>query len=83
MELTEETLESIVQRVLDEVIERQSVVDDRYVDTDEASQYLGLTKQRIYHLTSLGRIPVHKIGKSNRFRKSELDAWVKQGGNIA
>jgi excisionase family DNA binding protein len=83
VELSEDHLDSIAERVIERLALRHSTNDDRYMDVKGAADYLILSRQRIYHLTSLGRIPFNKIGSSIRFKKSELDEWVRQGGDIA
>lgn len=55
--------------------------DDRWIGIEEASDYLGVTKDSIRNWIKreeLG-IPAHKIGKLWKFKKSELDEWVKSG----
>lgn len=43
---------------------------------DEAAAFTGLAKQSIYGMTSRREIPHFKRGKSLRFRRSELEAWL-------
>lgn len=54
---------------------------DRWIGIEEASDYLGVTKDSVRNWIKrkeLG-IPAHKIGKLWKFKKSELDDWVKSG----
>jgi len=44
----------------------------------ELSDYLKLAEKTAYRLTSEGRIPGFKVGGSWRFRKSEIDRWIKE-----
>jgi len=46
------------------------------VTVAEASQYLALSKCRIYEMSSLGTLPSVKIGKSKRFRLTDLEQFV-------
>lgn len=54
---------------------------DRWIGIDEASAYLGVTKDSIHNWIRSREldIPAHKIGKLWKFKKSELDSWVKSG----
>ncbi len=54
--------------------------DDKWIGIDEAAQYLDVNKDSIRNWIKKGNgIPAHKIGKQWKFKKSELDAWVKSG----
>lgn len=47
---------------------------------EEAADYVGLSKDHLYKLTSQRLIPHYKPrGKTMYFDKSELDAWMMQG----
>lgn len=56
---------------------------DPYMTTEEAGQYLKVSRTTLRRWADEGRIPAAKIGKEWRFRRSELDAWVAAGGVIA
>ena len=43
----------------------------------ELSIYLKLTEKTGYRLASEGKLPGFKVGGSWRFRKSEIDLWIK------
>lgn len=43
----------------------------------ELSSYLKLAEKTAYRLVSEGKIPGFKAGGSWRFRKSEIDVWIK------
>ncbi len=42
----------------------------------EASEYLGISVSRLMNLTSNGKIPYYKFGRSNRYLVSELKALL-------
>lgn len=44
----------------------------------EVSEYLKLNEKTAYRLASEGKIPGFKVGGSWRFRKSEIDRWIKE-----
>lgn len=43
----------------------------------EVAEYLILTEKTAYRLAAEGKIPGFKVGGSWRFRKSEIDKWIK------
>lgn len=43
----------------------------------ELSLYLKLTEKTAYRLASEGKLPGFKVGGSWRFRKTEIDSWIK------
>lgn len=43
----------------------------------ELSVYLKLAEKTAYRLASDGKIPGFKVGGAWRFRKSEIDQWIK------
>lgn len=58
----------------------EKIIDDRWIGIEEAANYLGVNKDTIRNwIKKDTRIPAHKIGKLWKFKKSELDAWIKSG----
>jgi len=54
-------------------------LEKRLLDIDEASEYLGITKNTLYGMTSQRRIPFVKIGgKMLRFDVQDLDRWIEK-----
>ena len=55
-------------------------MDDNYISLEEAAEYLNIKpvtlRKWIKQKTDL---PAHKIGRLWKFKRSELDAWVKSG----
>lgn len=43
----------------------------------ELSDYLKLTEKTAYRIAAEGKIPGFKVGGAWRFRKSEIDKWIK------
>lgn len=57
-----------------------NVLDDKWISLEEAAEYLGVKPITIRDWIKKGNgIPAHKIGKQWKFKRSELDAWVKSG----
>lgn len=58
----------------------EKIIDDRWIGIEEAANYLGVNKDTIRNWIKKDTgIPAHRIGKLWRFKKSELDAWIKSG----
>ncbi|MGI6735923.1 MAG: helix-turn-helix domain-containing protein [Anaerovoracaceae bacterium] len=54
--------------------------EDRWINIAEAAAYLGVNKDSIRNwIKKDSGIPAHKIGKQWKFKKSELDEWIKSG----
>lgn len=43
----------------------------------EVAKYLRINPQTVYRKAKAGELPAVRIGRAIRFRKSELDAWLK------
>ena len=56
------------------------IISDNWINIDEAAEYLGVkpVTVRTWIKKNTG-IPAHKIGKQWKFKRSELDLWVKSG----
>lgn len=44
----------------------------------EVAEYLRITEKTAYRLASEHKIPGFKVGGSWRFRRAEIDAWIKE-----
>ena len=59
---------------------------DEWMQLSEVSEYLKIRASTIRRWTidkETTGIPVYRIGKVLRFRKKELDEWIKSGGIAA
>ena len=54
--------------------------NDKWINLEEVADYLSVNKDTIRNWIKkdIG-IPAHKVGKLWKFKKSELDEWVKSG----
>ncbi len=43
----------------------------------EVAEYLRVNPQTVYRKAKVGELPAVRIGRSIRFRRSELEAWLK------
>lgn len=44
----------------------------------ELAAYLKMAEKTLYRLAAEGGVPGFKVGGSWRFRKSEIDKWIKK-----
>lgn len=52
----------------------------KWISISEASDYLGVNKDTIRKwIRNDTEIPAHRIGKLWKFKRCELDEWVKSG----
>lgn len=52
---------------------------DRWLSVEEIAEYLGVSKDTVYTKVSAGTMPAHKVGRFWKFKKEEIDEWVKSG----
>lgn len=65
---------------LAEVARMSEQYKDSWIGINEAAEYLGVTKETIRNwIKKQNGIPAQKIGKLWKFKRSELDSWVKSG----
>jgi excisionase family DNA binding protein len=82
IELPPSLLEALSDRVAEVIAARldDRVVAKRWLNTDEAANYLSIPKKRLYtHRERLG-IPCHKQGSLLLFDRLELDQWASRLG---
>jgi excisionase family DNA binding protein len=50
--------------------------ESRYLTVNQVQKFLGLKRSRIYYLTSTGRIPFIRLGKTLLFDAQDLHQWI-------
>ncbi len=55
-------------------------MDDRWLSVDEMAEYLGVSKDTVYTWVNDKGMPGYKVGRFWKFKKEEVDAWVRAGG---
>jgi excisionase family DNA binding protein len=55
-------------------------MDDRWLSVDEIAAYLGVKRDTVYKWIDRKSMPAHKAGRLWKFRKDEIDEWVRHGG---
>lgn len=55
-------------------------IDESYIGLEDAAEYLDIKPVTLRKwLKMKSSMPAHKIGRLWKFKKSELDEWVKSG----
>lgn len=58
----------------------ETLIDDKWINIGEAAAYMGVKSVAVRGRIRNGKdIPAHKSGKQWKFKRSELDVWVKSG----
>jgi excisionase family DNA binding protein len=50
----------------------------KWLTIEQISEYLQVSKEKVYKLCQSGRMPASKIVGQWRFDLTEVDAWVRQ-----
>lgn len=50
---------------------------DRWMTVENVAEYLQLSMDMIYKMAQQGKLPASKIGVQWRFKREEVDQWVK------
>lgn len=53
--------------------------EDRWLSVGEIAEYLGISKDTVYAWITNKGFPGHRIGRLWKFKRSEVDEWVRQG----
>ena len=54
--------------------------EDRWLSVEEICKHLGISKDTVYRWIDKNCMPAHKIGRLWKFKKNEVDEWVRSGG---
>ena len=54
-------------------------MEDRWLSVDEIAAYIGIKRDTVYKWIAEKEMPAHKVGRLWKFRKEEVDEWVKSG----
>jgi len=52
-------------------------MEDRWLSVDEIAAYLGIKRDTVYRWIADKQMPAHKVGRLWKFRKEEVDEWVR------
>jgi len=77
-------VERVAHRVAELILDRlghsscQEVGEEELLDVEAAARYLSLSKSTIYKLSSSGRLNTVKMGTRSRFRRRDLNHYIKE-----
>ncbi|WP_176892783.1 helix-turn-helix domain-containing protein [Fusobacterium varium] len=52
---------------------------ERWLNTKEIAEHLGVTVETIRKWIKTEKIPCHRVGKLWKFKVSEVDSWIISG----
>lgn len=52
---------------------------DRWLSVQELADYLGIKQDTVYKWILRRSMPAHKVGRLWKFKKEEIDGWVRSG----
>ena len=52
--------------------------NDDIMTVKELADYLKIAEKTAYRFASQGKVPGFKVGSAWRFKKEEIDAWIKR-----
>jgi excisionase family DNA binding protein len=51
---------------------------DKWLTLEQIADYLQLSTSSVYKMARSQKIPAYKVGRQWRFRKDEIDNWVRE-----
>ena len=54
-------------------------IEDRWLSIPEICKHLGISSDTVYKWIEKKGMPAHKIGRLWKFKKDEVDEWVRSG----
>ena len=58
----------------------KTVAEDRWLSVEEIAVYLGIKRDTVYKWIDRKKMPAHKVGSLWKFKRTEVDNWVRSGG---
>lgn len=81
LNIGDDLIEHIAERAAELVARRHDETEGGWLrGADKIAAYIDAPRSRVYGLVSARRIPVHHDGSALIARRSELDAWLLNGG---
>jgi excisionase family DNA binding protein len=56
-----------------------TTIEDRWLSVHEIADYLGVRPDTVYKWIPRKNMPAHKVGRLWKFRKEEVDQWIRRG----
>ena len=61
-------------------IQEESLV--RVMTVKDVADYLHISESKVYLMANANQIPAFRVGKSWRFKRDQIDAWIQQTSNV-
>lgn len=55
-------------------------MEDRWLSVGDICTYLGVSNDTVYRWIEKYNMPAHRVGRLWKFKKDEVDEWVKAWG---
>lgn len=55
-------------------------MEDRWLSVEEIATHLGVKRDTVYGWISNKDLPAHRLGRLWKFKRDEVDEWVRTGG---
>lgn len=55
-------------------------LEDRWLSVGDICTYLGVSNDTVYRWIEKNDMPAHRVGRFWKFKREEVDEWVKAGG---
>ena len=55
-------------------------MENRWLSVEEIAEYLGVARDTVYTWVTDKGMPGHKVGRFWKFKRDEIDEWVRAGG---
>ena len=55
------------------------MTEDRWLSVVEIAEYLGVRRETVYKWLERKDMPAHKVGRLWKFKRDEVDQWVRGG----
>jgi excisionase family DNA binding protein len=53
----------------------------KWVSVEEIAKYVGISKDTVYRYVHELGMPAHRVGRLLRFKKEEVDVWIRSGAS--
>jgi excisionase family DNA binding protein len=57
-------------------------MQENLLTTEQVARYLKIDKFTVYRLVMQKKIPAFKVGNQWRFKKRQIEDWLKQNSNL-
>lgn len=57
----------------------KTMTEERWLSVEEIADYLGVKRDTVYKWIERKKMPAHKVGSLWKFKRDEIDEWVRTG----